>query len=408
MAGLSIASLILIPLVAVLSPLLSAGLSRFVRIPLVVFEIVLGLLIGPCVLGWVQPSDFTTNLADLGLAMLFFLAGNEIDFLRIRGRALNRSVLGWLGALATAVLVGVLLAPTAAAGVFIGVALTSTALGTLMPVLRDAGEMRTAFGTAVIAIGAVGEFGPLIAISLFLSGRKPGPATVVLVAFVVITAAAIYFSSRGEHRRLHQLITATLHTSGQFAVRLVVLVLASLVALSLALDLDMLLGAFAAGVLTKLLLVNARPADLEIVETKIEALGFGFLVPVFFVFTGVTFDLHALVSSRSALILLPVFLVLLVLIRGLSGLATAPEGTSGRDKRAIVLFTATGLPIIVAVTGTGVSTGDLTAGTASALVGAGMLSVLLFPLLALGQHRSSGAPLADPAMIAEDHVPEEG
>ena len=408
MDEISIAALILIPLVAVLSPLLSAGLSRFIRIPLVVFEIVLGLLIGPSVLGWVEPTAFTTELSEFGLAMLFFLAGNEIDFERIRGRALNRSIVGWVVALVVAVLVGVLVAPTAAAGVFVGIALTSTALGTLMPVLRDAGELRTAFGTAVIAIGAVGEFGPLIAISLFLSGRQPGKATVVLVIFVLITAGAIYLSSRGMHRRLHELINATLHTSGQFAVRLIILVLASLVALSLALDLDMLLGAFAAGVLTKLLLVNARPADLEVIETKIEAIGFGFLVPVFFVFTGVTFDLDALVSSRSALIMLPVFLVLLIVIRGLSGLATAPKGTSGRDKRAIVLFTATGLPIIVAVTGIGVKTHDLTSGTASALVGAGMLSVLLFPLLALGQHRSNDTPAAGPPVSDDDHVPEEG
>lgn len=408
MTGFGISSLVLIPLVAALSPLLSAGLARFVRIPLVVFEISLGILIGPAVLSWVQPDDFAAQLANFGLAMLFFLAGNEIDFGRIKGRSLNRSGAGWIAALAVAVLLGAILAPTPAAGVFIGIALTSTALGTLMPVLRDAGEMHTTFGTAIIAIGAVGEFGPLIAISLFLSGRKPGAASVVLIAFVLITGAAIYLSSRGLHRGLHRLITATLHTSGQFAVRLIILVLAALVALSLELQLDMLLGAFAAGVLTKLLLVNAQPADLRVVETKIEAIGFGFLVPIFFVYTGVTFDLKALLSSKSALILLPVFVILLLLVRGLSGLLSAPMGASSGDKRAIVLFTATGLPIIVAVTKTGVAIGDLSAGTASALVGAGMLSVLLFPLLALSQHHAEGHA-ETPAQLEEDEeVPEEG
>ena len=407
MDGINISTLILLPLAAALAPLLAAGLTRFVRIPLVVFEILLGLLIGPSILGWVEPTDFTSKLADFGLAMLFFLAGNEIDFQRIRGRALNRSILGWVGALVGAVLIGVVIAPSAAAGVFIGIALTSTALGTLMPVLRDAGELRTPFGTAVIAIGAVGEFGPLIAISLFLSGRTPGAATVVLIGFVLITAAAIYLASRGVHHRLHQLITATLHTSGQFAVRLVILLLTSLVALSLALQLDMLLGAFAAGVLTKLLLANATAKDTEIIETKLEAVGFGFLVPVFFINTGVTFDLNALVSSPTALVMLPIFLLLLVFIRGMSGLFTAPPGTVAADKRAIVLFTATGLPIIVAVTGIGLTTGDLAAGTAAALVGAGMLSVLLFPLLALGQHRP--VPETQPDnRTPRDHVPEEG
>jgi Kef-type K+ transport system membrane component KefB len=335
---------------------------------------------------------------------LFFLAGNEIDFERIRGRGLNRSILGWVISLIAGVVVGILIAPNAAAGVFIGVALTSTALGTLMPVLRDAGEMRTPFGLAVIALGAVGEFGPLIAISLFLSGRKPGAATAVLIGFVLITGVAIYLASRGTHVRLRALITATLHTSGQFAVRLVLLLLLSLVALSIALGIDMLLGAFAAGVITKLLLKDASEKDAEAIESKLEAIGFGFLVPVFFVNTGVTFDLESLLSSTQALLLLPMFLILLLVVRGLPGLLSAPINAVPADKRAIVLFCATGLPIIVAVTNIGLSTGDLPAGTASALVGAGMLSVLLFPLLALGQHRKApdGAPKAPDVDAAVD------
>ena len=406
MDTVSLASLIGIPAAAALAPLLSSAIGRYIRIPLVVFEIVLGLLIGPSILGWVQPTEFTEKLSDFGLAMLFFLAGNEIDFERIRGRALNRSIVGWLISLVAGVAVGLLIAPTPGAGVFVGIALTSTALGTLMPVLRDAGELRTPFGTSIIAIGAVGEFGPLIAISLFLSGTSPGVATIVLAAFVLITAGAIYLASRGTHHRLHALINATLHTSGQFAVRMVVLLLTSLVALSLALDLDMLLGAFAAGVIAKLLLADATPRDAEIIEGKVEALGFGFFVPVFFIFTGVTFDLQALLDSTTAMLLLPVFVVLLLLVRGLPGMLSAPAGSVGADKRATVLFSATGLPIIVAVTGIGVEAGYLEPGMASALVGAGMLSVLLFPLLALHQHRRAvdGAPKPpdqDPAIVEE-------
>ncbi|MEP6561204.1 MAG: cation:proton antiporter [Nakamurella sp.] len=389
MEVVSISTLIALPAAIVLAPLLSSLLARFVRIPLVVFEIVLGVLIGPSILGWVQPSEFASKLAEFGLAMLFFLAGNEIDFERIRGRALNRSIVGWLISLGAGVVIGILLAPNAATGVFIGVALTSTALGTLMPVLRDAGEMRTPFGLAVIALGAVGEFGPLIAISLFLSGRRPGPATLVLIGFVLIAGAAIYLASRGTHTRLRALITATLHTSGQFAVRLVLLTLLALVALSVALGIDMLLGAFAAGVVAKLLLRDATPKDAEAIESKLEAIGFGFLVPVFFVNTGVTFDLDSLIDSTQALLLLPVFLLLLLVVRGVPGLLSAPIDAVPADKRAMVLFCATGLPIIVAVTNIGLSTGDLPAGTAAALVGAGMLSVLLFPLLALGQHRKA-------------------
>ena len=132
-------SVVGIALLAVLAPLLASTLAPVIKIPLVVFEIVLGLIAGPAILGWVPPTEFTSALADLGLAMLFFLAGNEIDFERIRGRALNRSIVGWLISLVAGVTIGILIAPTASAGVFIGVCLTSTALGTLRPMLRDAG-----------------------------------------------------------------------------------------------------------------------------------------------------------------------------------------------------------------------------------------------------------------------------
>ncbi len=406
MDPVSTSSLIAIPAAAVLAPLFSAFLGRFVRIPLVVFEILLGILIGPQVTGWVEPTEFTTRLGQLGLAMLFFLAGNEIDFQRIKGRPLNRSIYGWLISLTAGVAAGLLLAPSPAAGIFIGVALASTALGTLMPILRDAGELRTPFGAAVIAVGAVGEFGPLIAISLFLSGRQAGLSAVVLVIFVGVAALAIFIASRGPYPYLQSLITATMRTSGQFAIRLVILLMLSLVALSIALDLDMLLGAFAAGVVTKLLLSGATPADAEAVDSKLEAVGFGFLVPFFFINTGITFDLDALLSSTSALLLLPVFVLLLLLVRGVPGLLTAPRGSAAADKRALVLFCATGLPIIVAVTDIGVQAGDLASGTAAALVGAGMLSVLLFPLLGLGQHRKAPdggikPPDADEAIIDE-------
>jgi Kef-type K+ transport system membrane component KefB len=406
MDNASLSVLVMLPLIAVLAPILATVIGRVVRIPLVVFEIVLGILFGPALLGWMTPTDTTDKLSDLGLCMLFFLAGNEIDFGKIRGRPLNRSIVGWLVALVAGVVVGVLLAPNAAAGIFIGIALTSTALGTLMPILRDAGELRTPFGTAVIALGAVGEFGPLIAISLFLSGREPGVATLILLAFVVITSIAIYLAGRGPFPRLHSLITTTLHTSGQFAIRLVLLLLLFLVALSVLLGVDMLLGAFAAGVIAKLLLSGADPHDLESVEGKLEAVGFGFLVPIFFISTGLTFDLNALVSDPRTLLLLPAFLVLLLLVRGSSALFTA-RGFAAPDKRAIVLLGATGLPIIVAVTNIGVSDGALPSGTAAALVGAGMLSVLLFPLIGLALHGKApdGAPKA-PDVTEE--IPEEG
>jgi Kef-type K+ transport system membrane component KefB len=396
--GHSLHALVLVPLIAAAAPLLTDALSRWIRIPIVVFEIVLGIAFGPDVAGWIKPDAFISTLAELGLAMLFLLAGYEIDFGRIRGRPLRRSVAGWLLSLALGVGLGVLLAPNATAGVFVGIALCSTALGTIMPVLRDARELQTVFGTAVLAIGAVGEFGPLIAIALFLSGRSPGKASVILIAFALVVAAAIVLTTRRAHPRVHRLIEATLHSSGQFAVRLVVLLLASLVALATALGLDMLLGAFSAGVLLNLLMADSDPNAKHYVDSKLDAVGFGFLIPVFFINTGVTFDLDALLRKASTLALVPVVLVLFVLVRGLPATLAAPPTASIRDRVAIAFFGATGLPIIVAVTAIGVDAGALTSSTAAALVGAGMLSVLVFPMLALRQRhaRPAIAPESQP------------
>jgi len=376
-------TLVLFALCAAAAPLLARGVRRFAPVPVVVFEILLGLVVGPAALGWVAPTQVTDRLSDFGLAMLFFLAGHEIDVPGIRGRPLRRAVGGWIVSLVVGVAIGVLLASTAVAGVFVGIALTSTALGTILPVISDAGELGTPFGRVVSAVGAVGEFGPLIAISIFLSGRNPGTATVVLLVFVVLAGGAVWLAIRTPHARVHRAIEATLHTSGQFAVRLVMLVVAALVALSIELGLDMLLGAFVAGLVLKALMRDAADPLVDQVDAKIEAVGYGFLVPVFFVSTGVTFDLHALLGSTTALAELPLFLVLFLIVRGIPGSFAAPRGSTRRDRVSLAFFSATALPIIVAVTNLGRESGDLSSATATSLVGAGLLSVLVFPLVAL-------------------------
>jgi len=401
----SLSALIVVPLLAVAAPLLAALVGRKLPVPLVVFEIVLGILIGPSVLGWVPADDFLDTMANFGLAFLFFMAGNEIDFAGVKGRPLTRASIGWAVSLVLGVAGGIAVARDVTAGIIIGIALTSTALGTLLPMLRDAGELTTPFGRAVTAVGAVGEFGPLIAISLFLSGRTPLASALVLIGFVLISGLAVWAASRGVHERFHRLIAATLHSSGQLAVRVVVAIVAALVGLSLAVGLDMLLGAFAAGVICRVLLSGAKRADAELIETKLEAVSFGFLVPLFFINVGITFDLHSLLGDAKALVLLPIFLALLLVIRGLpGGLIAAPTGSTRADRGALVLFTGTGLPIIVAVTAIGVDHGFLGAGTASAMVGAGMLSVLIFPLIALALRRRSsngGVRPADPTSDTE-------
>ena len=403
----SVSTMLFVPAIAAVAPLLVRGVGRWLAIPLVVFEIVLGLLLGPAVLGWVEPDAFLDLLSELGLAMLFFLAGNEIDFRTIRGRPLNRAVMGWIISLAAGVGIAALVAVDLPAAAFIGIALTSTALGTILPVLRDSGDLGTPFGISVIALGAVGEFGPLLAISLFLSGRSPLVAAIVLLLFALIAGIAIWFAARGVGERMHRSITATLHTSGQFAVRLVLFVLLALVALSIVLDLDMLLGAFTAGVIFRLLMAGAPKADAEAVESKLEAVGYGFLVPVFFINTGVEFDLAALVADGRTLAMLPLFVVLLLVVRGIPSLLAARPDASRRDRIATALFGSTGLPIIVAVTAIGVDRKELDTGTAAALVGAGMFSVLLFPLIALAIRRT-GSRSRRRTMTDDVGIPAEG
>lgn len=254
-----LSTLVLVPAIAAVAPLATRAVGRWIAVPLVVFEILLGLVLGPSVLGWVQEDDFIALFADFGLAMLFYLAGREIDFRAIRGTPIVRAGIGWLVSIALGIALGFLVDPGAGA-VFVGVALASTALGALLPILRDSGVLRTPFGVSILAIGAVGEFGPLLAISLFLSGRSPLHSALVLLAFAVIAGVLMFFAARGDGARLHRAIEASLHTSGQFVVRLVMFVLLALVALSIFLGIDMLLGAFAAGVLGKLLLQARRPA----------------------------------------------------------------------------------------------------------------------------------------------------
>ncbi|MGR0317975.1 cation:proton antiporter [Agromyces sp. ZXT2-3] len=379
-------TLVLIPAIAALAPLATRTFGRWIAIPVVIFEIVLGIVLGPSALGWVRPDPFIELLSDFGLAMLFFLAGQEIDFEKIRGGPLTRASLGWGISLVLGLAAGWLVEPDAGA-VFIGIALTSTALGALLPILRDAGMLRTPFGVSILAIGAAGEFLPLIAISVFLSGRTPLHATIVLLAFALITGLAIWRASKGDGRRLHAAIAATLHTSGQFAIRLVIFVLLALVGLSIVLELDMLLGAFAAGVIARLLLAGAPEQDRRTIEVKLDGIGFGVFVPVFFIYTGVTFDLEALAADARTLALLPLFTILLLVVRGIPSALLAPPGSTLPERISTGLFGATGLPIIVAVTTIGVEAGDMDAGTASALVGAGLLSLLLFPLAAIATVR---------------------
>ncbi|MFD9598216.1 cation:proton antiporter [Kitasatospora sp. NPDC059973] len=387
-------ALILIPAAAVAAPLLADRLLRWVAVPTVVFEIVLGVLIGPDVLDWAQVDGLVDALSEFGLAMLMFLAGYEIDFAKLRGGPLKRAGAAWLVSLAVALGVGAMVNRDPLNGAFAGLALTTTALGTILPILRDSGELPTPFGSLVMATGAVGEFGPIIAVAILLSGNSPARTAVILAVFAVITTAAVGFARRPRPDWVTRLIRRTLRTSGQFAIRTVILVLTAMVSAAVWLDLDMLLGAFTAGIVSHLLLTDVPEATEEVIEAKLEGIGFGFLVPVFFVVSGMKFDLEALLRDPGSLLLVPVFLLLLLAVRGLPAALLAPIGLGRHDRAALGLYGATALPLVVVITTIEVDAGHLPSSTAAALVGAGMLSVLAFPLLAQRLRGSARPPAA--------------
>lgn len=383
-------NLLIVPLAALVAPLLATLVGRVLVVPLVVFEIALGMLVGPAGLGWVDADPILTTLSQLGLAMLFFMAGVEIDPASLGGRTGRRALGGWGVSAVLALVAGFLIGGSPAAGVIIAIALTGTALGTITPMLRDAGITRTPLGAAISSAGAVGEFLPLVAISVFLSGRQPLVGALVLIVFVAIAAFAFWAAATGPHQWLHRMVTATLHTSGQFAVRFVIVLLAALVSLALALGVDFLLGAFTAGLLAKIMLRGCDLKEQEVIGAKLDSISFGFFVPIFFVTTGVTFPLASLAGDTAALALVPVFTVVMLLVRGLPGFFGPGRGTTLSDRRTSALFTATTLPLVIAVTQIALKERLLDESTAAAMVGGAMLTVLLFPMLALVGRKRSG------------------
>ena len=376
----AISTLVLIGIVAVASPVL-AELTGRLAVPGVVFELGLGIVIGPAVLGVAHPASVIVALEDIGLSYLMFLAGLELDLARIRGRSLRLAVTGWLVSLALALLIAsaLTLIGTVIDAVVIGLALTTTALGTLLPILRDAGMFEGRFGAQVMAIGSVGEFAPILAVAVLLDRRNPEVTSALLFAFVFVAVAAALAAARPHPPRVIRLLHRHVNSSAQLPIRVSVLLIASLVLLAFELGLDVLLGAFAAGIVVRLLI---RGEDTAVVRGKLEAIGFGFLVPIFFVVSGMQLDLHALFATPTALLRVPLFLALLLVVRGTPALLLYRRDLPRRELVPLALCSATGLPLIVVITTIGVAEGSMRPVNAAALVAAGVLSVLLYPTLA--------------------------
>jgi Kef-type K+ transport system membrane component KefB len=385
MPDVSFSGLLIVAIVAFLAPLLLA-LTPARRLPAIVLEIVAGIIIGPSVLGWVKVDLPISILSVLGLAFLLFLAGLEVELERLRGRLLIFVGSGFLISLGLALLVGygLYFAGQVVSPLLIAIILVATGLGIVSPVLKDAGESDSDFGQLVIAGAMFAEFGSIILLSLFFSreATSTGTKIVLLVGFVLLAAAFAFVVLRLERSmRIAAVLLRLQDTTAQIRVRGAFMLLVAFVALASFLGLETILGAFIAGVILRLVDGDRMMTHPQF-RQKLEAIGFGVFIPVFFITSGIRFDLAALLASPSTLLRVPVFLLALLLIRGVPALLYRPLVGS---RRSIVagLLQATSLSFIVAASQIGLELGLITKATSAALIAAGLLSVLIFPLLAL-------------------------
>ena len=380
----SFTSLLLVSAVAFAAPLL-LGLFPRVQLPSVVLEIVAGIVIGPSVLGIAEVDQAVQVIALLGLTLVLFLAGLEIDFDELRGPLLRLTLIAFAASLAIAlgVALGLRAAGLVETPLLVAIILCATSLGVLVPVLKDAGEISTTFGQLIIAAASIADFGAIILLSIFFSGEGGTGSTVLLLGALFLLAVAVLLAARGAERsmRIRDTLLRLQDTTAQIRVRGAIVLLVGFAAVAEALGLEAILGAFIAGAIVSL-------TDRDEVMThpdfrrKLEAIGFGFFIPVFFVSSGVRFDLDALTASASNLLMVPVFLAALLAARGLPAVLYRRE-LDGRHVAIAGVMQATSLPFIVAATAIGSDLGLIDAAESAALVGAGLLSVLLFPLAGL-------------------------
>jgi Kef-type K+ transport system membrane component KefB len=385
----AIATLVLIALAAVLAPILSELTGRL-AIPEIVIQIGLGILIGPYVLNLARSSDVVTGLSDLGLTFLIFLAGFELDLQKIRGRPLRLATTGWVVSLAIGLGTAFALVYSGLAldTIVIGLALTTTALGTLVPILRDANVLDTPFGSYISAIGTVGEFGPIVAVALLLTKKEPVLTSLLLLAFIVVAVITVLLAAQAQPPRVVSILNRHLESSAQLPVRVSLLFIVLLVLLAETLGLDVLLGAFAAGIVVRLF---AASSETEAIRGKLEAIGFGFLIPIFFVVSGIGFDAHVFVAHPASLWRVPVFLAFMLVARGIPVYLLYRKVLTPPERLPMALLSGTGLPLIVVITSIALPEGKILPVNAAALVAAGMLSVLFFPAIGLWRLRASGA-----------------
>jgi Kef-type K+ transport system membrane component KefB len=386
--------LLVVAAVAFSAPFL-LGLAPALRLPAVVLELVAGIVIGPSVLGWVEVDLSIEVLSIVGLAFLLFLAGLEIEFEKLRGKRLGLVGAGFVISFGIAIVVslGLTAIGQVDSALFVAIILVATSLGVVVPVLKDSNKLSSNLGQLVIAAASVADFGAVILLSLFFSSEGSGIASqLILLGGFALAAAVVIAALFGLERRM--VITGVFSrlqdTTAQIRIRAAFLLLVGFAALAEGLGLEVILGAFLAGAIISLVDRDRKMTHPQF-RTKLEAGGYGIFIPVFFVASGLAFNAGALFESVSTVVRVPLFLAAILLVRGVPALLY--RGTiSNREVGVAALLQATTLPFIVAASAIGMELGLLDEATAAALIAAGLLSLLLFPILALTLLRRGEAP----------------
>jgi Kef-type K+ transport system membrane component KefB len=378
-------NLLIVVAVGVLAPL-ALGFFPRVRLPAIVLEIVLGIVIGPSGLGWVKPDAPVSILALIGLAFLLFLSGLEVDVDRLRGRIVKLAALGFAVSCVIAVLIGIVLrvGGFVKSPLFVAIVLVATSLGVVFPVLKDSRNIDSSLGELVIAAASIAEFGSIILLSLFFSGKSSTGAAGRLILLgifgLVVVLVGVAIASAERSMSLSRVLRRLQDTTAQIRVRAAFMLMIGFAALAESVGLETILGTFAAGALLSLL--DRDETTHPQFRLKLEAAGFGVFTPIFFVTSGLRFDLSALFASSSTIARVPLFLLAILLARGLPALVYVRLLGPSRSLIAGILQ-ATSLPFIVAATQIGLQLGVVSRASAAGLVAAGLLSVVISPTLGL-------------------------
>jgi Kef-type K+ transport system membrane component KefB len=400
-SAMNVDNLVAVLAVAAAVPLILAAVPR-VRVPGPVLEIIAGIVLGPAVLDLVKPDQAVRLVSTIGLAFLLFLAGLEIDVRHFRGpRARLAALALGLGAL-LALIIGTVLhaAGLVESPLLVGIILIATSLGLIVPILEDAGVADRPVGQFAIAGASLGEVSSVVLLSIFFSGRATavGAKLLLLSLLGVLVVLVVIGTLRIERSMwITSVINKLADTSAQIRIRLSILLVVGLGAVATHLGFEAILGAFIAGAILRLVDPDAEHKH-PLFHPKLDAIGYGFLIPVFFVTSGLTFNLSVLFSSASTLLRVPLFLLALLIVRGLPAVLYRSALPSIRDVAAVGLLQATSLPFIVAATTIGLQLHAISPANAAALVAAGLLSVIIFPIVSLQLLRSSAN---DPSMVPE-------